>query len=394
MTFKAELLHKKLKEQRKNREYLAKATKRNVRTVSRWLSGENPPKSKDLEAIARALNCKPQDFDPFFADEGLGDVAIQAHVTVASHNAYQMMQWRYGVSQRQIMELAPVLFAIMAGHALKVPEQDEEHARQAHRLGLPDTLPIEHSIHQHASKVGKCFGLNSNDLYDNPQNLFCEAIRRLSTHIEESVNTRWFVGAGPQDAPNASGYIPDIDLLEKITGGEAILMEAVVKGRIHLSKIYDDVLQNGKSVADDDMFFQALAVALRRERDSQIEEQRKSGIKKLNAWRGFYAERHPDLAKEYDDLVVQHCYEEGWFPESYTDDDRAQSWVNPYLEDQHINEDTLPEYQRLKTIAEEKRKSGKGLTLLSSQNDPIFRRFRELQHHRSQFKQQFEEVWT
>ncbi|WP_183073587.1 helix-turn-helix domain-containing protein, partial [Roseinatronobacter ekhonensis] len=62
MAFKAELLRKKLKEEGKKRADLAAATRRNVRTVSRWLTGENPPKTKDLEAISRVLNCRPQDF--------------------------------------------------------------------------------------------------------------------------------------------------------------------------------------------------------------------------------------------------------------------------------------------------------------------------------------------
>jgi len=109
MAFKAELLKKKLKAEGKSRDELAAELKKHKRTVSRWLAGTNPPKPKDLEAIAHVLNCKPQDFDPFFADMGLGEVSIQAHVSAASHNAYELMRWRYGVSQKQIMELAPVL---------------------------------------------------------------------------------------------------------------------------------------------------------------------------------------------------------------------------------------------------------------------------------------------
>ncbi len=125
MAFQAELLKKKLKAEGKSRGELAAELKKHKRTVSRWLAGTNPPKPKDLEAIAHVLNCKPQDFDPFFADMGLGEVSIQAHVSAASHNAYELMRWRYGVSQKQIMELAPVLFAIVAAHALKVSPSGE-----------------------------------------------------------------------------------------------------------------------------------------------------------------------------------------------------------------------------------------------------------------------------
>jgi transcriptional regulator with XRE-family HTH domain len=75
MAFMSELLKKKLKEEGKSQEELAAALKKHRRTVSRWLAGSNPPKPKDVEAIARVLNCKPQDFDPFFADMGLGEVS-------------------------------------------------------------------------------------------------------------------------------------------------------------------------------------------------------------------------------------------------------------------------------------------------------------------------------
>lgn len=395
MAFKAELLRKKLKEEGKKRADLATATRRNVRTVSRWLTGENAPKTKDLEAISRVLNCRPQDFDPFFADMGLGEVSIQAHVSTASHNAYEVMRWRYGVSQKQLMELAPVLFAIVAGHALKVPEQDAEHAREAHRLGLSYPLSPEHHIHEQASERRKCFGLKPKDpMRDHPQNLFCEAVRRLSSHIGDNVDTQWFVGAEPQDAPTAAGYIPDVDLLEKITGGDWRLVEAIVKGRIRLSKCRDEVFQNGKSFDNDDKFLQAFAVAVRQERDKQIEEQRKAGLKKLDAWRAFYAERHPDMAQEYDDLVAQHCHEEQWYPKHYTEDDRVQSWIDPFKEDRHINENSLPEYQQRKAAAEEKDKGAKTLTLVFPHEDPVYRRFEELKRHRSQLKKQFEEVWA
>lgn len=117
MAFKAELLRKKLKEEGKTRKFLSQATRKTERTVSRWLNGQNPPKGKDLDLIAMALKCRPQDFDPSFADEGSG-VAMYARVSVASHNAYEMMRLRYGVTQKSIIELAPVLFSIVAGHAL------------------------------------------------------------------------------------------------------------------------------------------------------------------------------------------------------------------------------------------------------------------------------------
>ncbi len=392
MAFKAELLKKKLNEEGKTRDELVADLKkqgcpRHKRTVSRWLAGTNPPKPKDLEAIARALHCKPQDFDPFFADIGLGEVSIQAHVSAASHNAYELMRWRYGVSQKQIMELAPVLFSIVAGHALRVPAQDEEVARLAFENGLSDPRLQGGHLENQASKLKKCFGIQaSHPGTETSRNLFSEAIIRLSAKISSHVDTKWFVGAAVEEAPNAAGYIPDIELVEALSEGQPQLAEAISKGRIRLSS----VLQQAKEAKGGGLSIEEFAKAIRAAHEQGIEDQRKTGLKKLRAWRAFYAERHPELAAEYDDLVAKHCHEEGWYPERYTDDDRVQSWVNPFQEDLHLNEDTLVGYQGRKAVASE----GGKFALVLPFEDPTYRRFKELQRHRSKLKKQFEEEWA
>jgi transcriptional regulator with XRE-family HTH domain len=390
MPFKADLLKRKLKEERQTLDKFSKAVGVSTRTVNRWKSGENTPKPKDLEKIARVLNCKPQDFDPFFADSGLGEVSIQAHVSTASHNAYELMRWRYGVSQKQIMELAPVLFAIVAGHALKVPDQDDKIARFAIENGLSDPRLQGSHNDARASKQKKCFGIEvSNPGAETSRNLFSEAILRLSSQVEDYVDTRWFVGAEAEEAPNAAGYIPDIELVDIISGGNPKLAEAIVKGRIRLST----VLQQAKE-GKDSISVETFADAVRRAHAQQIEDQREGGLKKLNAWRAFYAEHHRELAAEYDRLIAQHCHEEGWCPKDYTDDDCIQSWVNPYQEDRHINEDTLTEYQRRKKEAHTKDEGTKTWTFVSICDDPVVLRFDELQRHRAEIKKQFEETWS
>lgn len=391
MAFKAELLKKKLKEQGKTHDELVADLKkqgcvRHKRTVSRWLAGTNPPKPKDLEAIARIMHCKPQDFDPFFADIALGEVSIQAHVSAASHNAYELMRWRYGVSQKQIMELAPVLFSIVAGHALKVPAQDDALEKEALMSGRPSTQTQSDWIDRKASQSRKCFGFKSQDYNLDPRNLFDTAVQRLSAQVSDYVSTEWYVGAAPEEAPSAAGYIPDIKLVEALSGGQPQLAEAISKGRVRLSS----VLQQAKEAKGGGLSIEEFAEAVRGAYKQGIEDQRKACLKKLKAWRVFYAERHPDLAAEYDDLVAKHCHEEGWYPEHYTDDDRAQSWANPFQEDLHLNEDTLVEYQSREAAASE---SDKFVIVLPFE-DPTYRRFEELQHHRFKLKKQFEEEWV
>lgn len=387
MAFKAELLRKKLKEEGRTRKFLAEATHKRERTVSRWLNGQNPPKSKDLELIAMALRCRPQDFDPSYADEGLG-VAMYARVSVASHNAYEMMRLRYGVTQKSIIELAPVLFSIVASYALKVPEDDMALYHQAIRRGLSSPLPGAHSyegangfaIDQRASENAACFGLPAADPMDaQPRNLFCEALSRLCLEISDHVSTEFFHVAEPGDAPSVLGFVPDIKLLAALTGGDTELTKALVEGRVRLSKCWEDHQKSGSSSIDE--FPGILRRELARANDhhqTQLAMKREDSLAKLQTWRAYYEELHPDLAREYDQLVADYCHEDGWFPDYYGEELNELFLTNPYKEQRFINDDMLPD--------------GQEATIFSRRNSPIAKRFAELQAHRKRLKAEFEEL--
>ena len=121
----------------------------------------------------------------------------------------------------------------------------------------------------------------------------------------------------------ATGYVPNTEFLEEITGGDWTLVEAIVKGRIRLSAVLQKIRggKEGTSV-------QAFADAIRHAHNERIEEQRGAGLKKLKAWRAFYAARHPELAEEYDNLVTQHCHEEGSVPAR---DDVSVAWSHQLI---------------------------------------------------------------
>jgi transcriptional regulator with XRE-family HTH domain len=391
MAYKSELLRAKLKEVGRTQSFLAELTGVQVRTVSRWLNGKNPPKSSDLEKIAKALGCTPQDFDPSFADESQGKVAIHAHVSVAAHNAYELMKMRYGATQKDILELAPVLFSIVAAYALRVPDQDETLHHEATRRGL--TSPLDKSyefangfgIDQQASKSKKCFGLPANDPTEaETRNLFYEAILRLCLDLDETVNPEHLVKPEPGRAPSSAGFIPDVDMLTSITGGDAELIEALTKGRIRLSTCLEYYKKcEGRNV---ETFIDVLRQELERTDDQyqkQIAEKREEGQVKLKAWRTFYKERHPLFAQEYDQIVEAHCHEDGWYPSYYDENLKELCWVEPYREDRHINDETLPEYQAKE--AEFPKMMHLPMT------DPIYQRFQQLQAHRRKAKADFKE---
>lgn len=386
MAFKAELLRKKLKEEGKTRKFLAEATRKTERTVSRWLNGQNPPKGKDLDLIAMALKCRPQDFDPSYVDEGTG-VAMYARVSVASHNAYEMMRLHYGVTQKSIIELAPVLFSIVASYALKVPEDDLALHNEAIRLGLSSPLPAERSyedangfeIDQRASTKDACFGLPASDPMEaRPRNLFCEAISRLCLRLDDHVSTEFFHAADAGDAPTAAGFVPDVKLLEALTGGDAELVKALAEGRVRLSKCWEDHQKSEDPRIEE--FPDIVRRELAKENDrhqTQLALKREESLSKLQAWRSYYEDLHPDLAQEYDQLVAKYCHEEGWFPDYYGEELSELFWANPYKEQRFINDDLLPD--------------GQEANIFARRNSPIAKRFAELQAHRNKLKAEFQE---
>lgn len=391
MAFKAELLRGKLKEAGKTRAFLSEVTGRTERTVSRWLNNGPHPKDKDIEKIAKALGCNPREFDPSFAPDGLGSVAIHAQVSVASHNAFAMMSVRYGVNQREIIELAPILFSIVAGYAMRIPADDEALAVEAHRRGLgspldwldnPDSSGMTVSaMDRKAVERNRCFGLPPEpDREVGSRHLFCQALTRLAEVSGERVNARNVVHPDPGKAPTAIGFIADSEIFRNITGGDMKLQDGLLKGYIRLSPLLADLMN--KKFSDGNSFKNALHRNLEKEIEEYrkpLAELRKAGLVQHKAWCAFYEARHPNLAYEYEKIVAAHCYEDGWYPIDYSEDDKIKFWTKPYLEERFIDETTLVEIQR-------KRTNGEYVQLHSS---PIYRRFKELQSLRDKVRHEF-----
>jgi len=110
---------------------------------------------------------------------------------------------------------------------------------------------------------------------------------------------------------------------------------------------------------------------------TQLAIKREESLSKLQAWRTYYEDLHPDLAHEYDQLVADYCHEDGWFPDYYGEELRELFWAYPYKEQRFINEDLLPDGQKA--------------NILARRNSPIAKRFAELQAHRNKLKAEFEE---
>ncbi|RYH06527.1 helix-turn-helix transcriptional regulator [Tropicimonas sp. IMCC6043] len=375
MPFKPDLLREKLKAAGKTQSFLAKKTNRTERTVSRWLNGKNPPKDKDLKKIADALGCTPQEFDPNFADVGKGDVPIHARISNASHNAYEILNRRYGTSQRDIIEAGPVLFSIVAALGLKIPSDDEALGNEIRRHGGtpwygrgPD-ISEGFDIDMAASQNRECFGrLPPPDTASPTRNLFFEAVLRLSDNLKDTVDTEYLVTPAPGVPISAAGFNPDVDFLNLITGGDTDLIKAVIYGKVRLSKCLEEHEQSK------DRTLEAFIAILRRE----MALSDRKAVERREAWHASYKDRHPDMAHEFDQIVEKYCRGNG----------REHFWSDPELD-----EELLPEEQRVRVERQQVEGKHGGLKIIPPKHSTILMRFIKLKFHRAEDWREFEEAY-
>ncbi|KHL24115.1 hypothetical protein PK98_15645 [Croceibacterium mercuriale] len=393
MAFKKELLNRKITEAGITQVKLAELVGVDPRTVNRWLRGDKPPRNSYIRKLAKELHCRPEDFDPRYAD-GEDQIHIESRISAASHNAYSVMKLAYGVDEQAIIELAPVLFSIVAARAVNLPHREQEQYAELVRLAETCGLPRPHRFDNHvdaesflideqAAQEGKCFGLEAEDqLQADPRNLFAEAMRRLIGEASSDVEMdQYFAPAGA--TPTALGFNPHIVLYNRIAEGNDEIVRRLTMGDVRLSRSITKAELN----ADHDLnaaveiIRQDLAEQATKHR-TKLAARREKELRRLEAWRASYHGNYPDQAKEYDDLVAAYCKPEGWYPDYFSVPDREENDASPFSETRFIDDDLL----RARHDA-----SGRGELWLSF-NTPEAQRFRELEQHRRRSRKEFQEM--
>lgn len=394
MAFDKELLRRKITEAGISQVRLAKLVEVTPRTVNRWLQGEKPPKPSLIKKLAEKLHCRPEDFDPRYAD-GENEIRIEGRVSAASHNAYATMNLVYGVDEQTIIELAPVLFSIVAARAVNLPAEDEvwwnKLASEAGSLGFPRLQRFQNEWDQEgfqidvqAARGHRCFGTKVEDeSWASPRNLFVEAMRRMIREADLNVSMDHFVPFAAGEVPSAVGFNPHVALFDSIAEGDAEIVRNLARGDVRLSQSVkraelnaEGNLEEKAEIIRKDLAEQAAS------RRAKLVARREVGLVKLAKWRAFYQERYPDRAMEYDELVAAYCKPEGWYPDYYSDVDREEDYANPFAEIRFIDDDLLPG----RHDAQERGR------LWLSFNAPETRRFRELEKHRRLSKAEFGEI--
>lgn len=395
MAFKAELLREKMKACGVSQKHLAERTEFDVRSISRWANDRQIPKTASILKLAEALGCSPRDFDPDFADSMEG-VIVSGRVSAASHNAYAAMKLVFNVSQTQILELAPILFATVAARALQIPGDDDNfiaaHEREARSRGIrierhgnvdeSDGLDVD----REAVRNHQCFGLEpEQDSKALPRNLFFEALRRMVAKTGNAVSIDMWEQGWPGHVPDAYGFNPHVALLDLVAEGDPEIIRRLVRGEARFSTSIDKAQIANKGDLNQ------LAELIRKDLADQaaahramLEDQRRASQARLDRWRLGYEREHPELAQEYEELTAALCHPANWYPAYYSDKMIEEACANPFAEARFVDDARYPgRFARLR--------------LFDHETEPVypcthadFERFEELQAHRAASKAAFE----
>lgn len=320
---------------------IKEATGKDARTVSRWMSGGNVPKDRDLRIIAELLSCEPVAFYRNFVDIPDGRVPIHASVSVASHNAFEVMGLRYAVTQRDIIEIAPVLFAILAGHAIRVPEQDLDAWRAARKAGLNvhigrNAEEVEgFDLDKRAADERKCFGIAANSGNATPRNLFAVALRRLCQDLKGIVDATSMLEPDAGTPLKAVGFNVDPEILSFLAQEDAERVSDFMTGRLRLPA-RETLERFGMQAVVEDVLRQENA------RDAKLAELRQESLRKLSAWQAAYAADNPALDAEYELLAARYFEPEGHVAEGLSAEERDAIYADTFSAKRELKEGCFP----------------------------------------------------
>lgn len=226
----------------------------NIRTLNRWLAPKSKVKSDKILELCQAVGSEPKEFDPDWQGSvnTSNTAMVTASISSAAKNGFWLLKRRYGISEKDIIELAPTLFAIVVEHARQSPydwwEKWESMEKQAEVLGMlpPYDFAMEGENANKEIKVlneDKIFGIKEHEYEQGmPGNLFQEALKDL---CKKTSNVS-IGGLGElEKCPDATHNMVDKDLVDVFTEGDEELSKAISRGDIELfSKNFDSFSDN------------------------------------------------------------------------------------------------------------------------------------------------------
>ena len=214
-----------------------------TRTVCRWLDPKYKVKSEIVLDLCEAVGSEPKEFDPDWVGsvDTSNTARVSASISSAAKNGFWLLKRRYDVSEKDIIELAPTMFALVLEHARQLPhewwEKWEHLVKQAEILNMPPPYDVgmQAETNNFAIEVlneDKIFGKKEHeDEQGMPGNLFQEALQDL---CKKTSNVS-ISGYGEQGkCPDATHNMVDKALVDVITDGDEGLSKAISHGDIQL----------------------------------------------------------------------------------------------------------------------------------------------------------------
>ena len=252
MPFDKNLFKKTMRSKGITQQQLSEKLGVEYRTINRWLSSKTKaPSVERLKQLCDAIDANPTQFDPeWIGPLSSENMRVGARVSVAAKNGYRMMKDIWGVSEKDILEIAPVLFAIVAQKTVddffstfsqqvdKFEELAEEYAYR----------PMGNSIVEKFNKIANM--LNDGDLFgedpyatDDPDedaypdmdyirtgNPFNETLQRLAAETSDVSVPNSASGR----CPTSWGVAFSKSFSNAITGNSINLNGAIARGDISL----------------------------------------------------------------------------------------------------------------------------------------------------------------
>lgn len=261
MAFDRKKLREYLKENGITQADLAFLAGKDIRTIRRWLSPTQRLTLKSINQICHALDVSPEQFDPETTGTNSGDhnVQIGARVSVAAANGYTLLRKEYGITHKQLIELAPVMFSIIARRALGLSRRLEQNLADAEAAIQWSKVDVQidpfgeyqRSIDNARASEDKgwLFGDERHDggyrdCHEEPTNLFCKELTELSKDMEDVLEFRRFDGC-----PTSRGFPLSTAIIDEFTCGNTSFRDHITYGDINLG-VMDEHLWHPENSAE------------------------------------------------------------------------------------------------------------------------------------------------
>jgi len=278
---------------------LAAALNKDTRTVSRWLGINYTLNSDKILLLCEVLGVEPNEFDPEWQGSinNKNKARVSATVSSASKNGYWLLRQRYGVSEKDLVELAPTMFAVIAEHARQMPhdwwEKWDHLVKQTEILKMPGPYDMGNERETANNEIealneDKIFGYEEHENISDPtlpENLFAKALSDLAAESSNVTLSRFSYRG---KCPEAQYNIIDKAFLDSITDGDEELNNAISRGDI---EIFTEEFENFSSPSERIKWMRKNYLEIKKGRE-----------RKLKEWR----EKKPDFYQLSDETKKLH----------------------------------------------------------------------------------------